>query len=564
MAHITSIRFWSDPGFTEGCIEIPGLNYVLPTASYAPLSMDGWRPAKNALFDKIKIEESFPNLINMSFLEAVFTFEDESEMTFYGWIDNVSILFDDTDHPVTVIDWHIDYWMTYRRNAQFKYGLVRRRSFDGDSTRPPQNPPYVFKEAKRVESLVPDIDNITGKDLLWVMLNVIRTNSDNATERRLVAIPIHLGIGECYVRKGVTVTTTTWKNIVLGLFDEVYGIPPSEIVSVYVSPIAPMSFTGTGTQQDPIAIPSGSSWSVMSKTFENVTDGQTACWLVWHDTYDPATYTWMYSLSQEVKTNDISTYTITDFKGNVVGALPFGFPCQTYTVRIVNTSSAGYLQFRFDGWIGGTEGLTFNIVLPSLDLSSNSWSSYVYSGQKQYDAESHRLANQHALIQGGISTIAGTASGATTGGLMGSLGGPLGTIGGALVGGAGELLGGALTAGLSYAENIRYTDKLLGAMSEYHADQLDNMLIYGDSLDWIWNGRVPSMVELSIDYYSNSQFNHEIAELGYKVAEPTFVCQPLINAGGPLQIENLIVGGNIPARAKDYIRDRFRRGVRLI
>jgi hypothetical protein len=69
---------------------------------------------------------------------------------------------------------------------------------------------------------------------------------------------------------------------------------------------------------------------------------------------------------------------------------------------------------------------------------------------------------------------------------------------------------------------------------------------------------------LEIDEYSQNLYNIEQTILGAKVSEPTENCQPLIAAGGPLQIENLIVGGNIPARAKDHMRDRFRRGVRLI
>lgn len=563
MAHITSIRFWSDPGFTEGCIEIPGLNYVLPTASYVPLSMDGWRPAKNALFDKIKIEESFPNLINMSFLEAVFTFEDESEMTFYGWIDNVSILSDDTDHPVTTIDWHVDYWMTYRRNAQFKYGLVKRRSDSGD--RPPQNPPYRFKRVNDTTELI----DISESTIFWLFINYIYeveliVGQPPVTKRGRACIPVARDYRLIFLKYNneIILNTPNWGQIVSGSFDELYGIPPSNIMSMYLSPIAPSRYIGQGTSSDPIDTePPTDSWGV---DYARSDDTGTYGWLRWIGTEKEETVEWTYTLPTAVNTDDTTTYVITDFKGDSVGTLPYGIQVKDYTVRIVNSATAGYLQIRFGGWEGRSEGLTFNIPLPSMDLSTNSWSNYVYSGQKEFDAESKRIANEHSLIQGGISAVSGGLSGAVTGGLIGSLGGPLGTVGGALVGGVGQMVGGAVSTGLSYAENLRYTDELLGVTAEYHANQLESVLIYGDTLDWIWHGKGPSLVALRIDDYSRQLFVNELSLLGVRVSEPATNCQPLIEAGGPLQIENLIVGGNIPARAKDYIRDRFRRGVRLI
>lgn len=41
-------------------------------------------------------------------------------------------------------------------------------------------------------------------------------------------------------------------------------------------------------------------------------------------------------------------------------------------------------------------------------------------------------------------------------------------------------------------------------------------------------------------------------------------CQSLINAGGPLQISNLSIGGTAPIEAKRYAKQLFERGVKLI
>jgi hypothetical protein len=329
---------------------------------------------------------------------------------------------------------------------------------------------------------------------------------------------------------------------------------------MYLSPIAPFPYIETNNI---IEVASSTGWLPANGKFVPPQDNERGLFM-----WDNVTYSFSQEetvpLATPIETGDVTTYVITDFKGNAIGALPYGFRASEVSRRIINTSTGGYLQVRFHGWAGGLEGMSFNIPLPSFDVSTNSWSAYVYSGQKEYDAESKRLANEHALVQGGISTLSGGMSGAVTGGLMGSLGGPLGTLGGALVGGLGEALGGLAATGLGFAENIRFTDEMIGALNEYHASQLESILIYGDTHDWVWHGKVPSLVSLEIDEYSQNLYNIEQTVLGAKVSEPTENCQPLIAAGGPLQIENLIVGGNIPARAKDHMRDRFRRGVRLI
>jgi hypothetical protein len=41
------------------------------------------------------------------------------------------------------------------------------------------------------------------------------------------------------------------------------------------------------------------------------------------------------------------------------------------------------------------------------------------------------------------------------------------------------------------------------------------------------------------------------------------ICNSLVKAGGPLQIANLIVMGDIPVQAKNYIANKFADGVRI-
>ena len=55
-----------------------------------------------------------------------------------------------------------------------------------------------------------------------------------------------------------------------------------------------------------------------------------------------------------------------------------------------------------------------------------------------------------------------------------------------------------------------------------------------------------------------------MGEFGYQVDIYEVNCQTIINAGGPLQISNLSIGGTAPIEAKRYAKQLFERGVKLI
>lgn len=570
MTNITSLEFWADPGFTEGCVEVPSKAYVLPDPDFVPTRPDGgiWFPSKNALFSSIKLEERFPELLNMSYMRFVMTFNtpiaELRERVFYGWIDDVEVLSDDTAHPVTRVNWHVDYWQTYLAQAEFKYGVVKRRPNTGDI--PIQNPPYRYKFTTSPISLGPDLEfakynqdqRIRDGTVLWLIVNYISNNNPVvyaipvlADERATLTLQMSEG--------GTTYQSLSWSEFITGHLDEMYGLAPVHIMSAYVSLLPPFAYTvhdGDILRPDlPDAIP----W-----TIEKLTNRSLFRWSVL--TERPFERTVIRTFTEpRVYTNDRQEGVITDYYGMPVGKIPWGLGTTSILARIVNTTTGGYVQYWFDGFFGGVEGMTFNVPLPALDVTDNSWSAYVYSGQKEFDANSRRLATEHAFAEGVISTISGTVSNVSTGATIGALGGPMGSMGGALSYGVGNALGGMLSAGLGYQENLRNDRLVLENIASYKANQLETLLIYGDSFDWMWNYQFgPRLYLLELDEYSDTLFTKSLELNGAKVDEPTESCQSLIDIGGPLQIEGLIVGGDIPVQAKRYFRERFRSGVRMI
>ena len=73
-----------------------------------------------------------------------------------------------------------------------------------------------------------------------------------------------------------------------------------------------------------------------------------------------------------------------------------------------------------------------------------------------------------------------------------------------------------------------------------------------------------TLVRLSADAYSQTQRTNDISLYGVHVSEPKTSCQSLIDAGGPVQIDNAVVTGPVPVEAKQYIRQRLAQGVRMI
>ena len=152
------------------------------------------------------------------------------------------------------------------------------------------------------------------------------------------------------------------------------------------------------------------------------------------------------------------------------------------------------------------------------------------------------------------------------GAMAGSVLGPLGMGVGALIGGVTSALGGAITTSANYAyQTGAYADEMTRINDYKAARQTNSLYFVGGGFDCLNNGiEGIHLVKLTFDDYSLTQRENDLELYGATVSEPMESCQSLVNTGGPLQIVNLTVRGDIPVEAKQFFRTRFAKGVRML
>ena len=116
---------------------------------------------------------------------------------------------------------------------------------------------------------------------------------------------------------------------------------------------------------------------------------------------------------------------------------------------------------------------------------------------------------------------------------------------------------------VDYATAGTFNDRLQGASDLLQAKQIDSIITPGGGCDWLYYGRPYQVRAIVPDDYSLERFENDVALNGLNVSEPLADCSALIHGTGPLTIENLVVLGNIPATAKQFIKQKLNDGVRL-
>lgn len=562
---ISQIRFWNDCGFTENCLEVPSKTNTLPSPSLI-ISEDS-NPSKGNLFSQLRLKQPYTTLMNVSYLELTYDMNNGSDLTIYGWVDSVSVESDTSGFPLTVVDWHIDYWRTYLAQAEFGSGMVRRRFHDlgatfGTDSIPPQSYPYRY-----LQCVIDDVRTVYKKNIWWVFFNF--TTSGETSSAFWKCFPVSNASPNQELQFAIgssTGTAPSLNDVIIGRMDERLQVNPDSIGFAFISPFPPSSYTGTGTANDPIRL---TNWSIWYDT----TTGYNAYQSSGNPFYDVQT-NFTSETQTAPETTDTDIYMLMDMMGNIVGTLPWGFAPVGARSRIVCDGTSACLVVKmyentdYDGYefASPAEGLTFTISLPAIPVTSNAWSSYVYSGSRQAEMDARQLQAESQAVSGGISTGTSAISGAVTGALLGSAGGPVGMVGGALVGALASAGTSLISTGANYAyQTGAYADEMQ-AISDYKAShQANNLILNGGSFDCCFNGIEGILiVHMRKDDYSLEQRSNDIILYGANVSEPMESCQDLVDEGGPLQISNLTVTGDIPVEAKTYFRARFSKGVRML
>lgn len=531
MASVT-FSVWRDTGYTEGTLEVPSKTSSLSTPTYTFTDL---HPSRDKLFNETQIPAPYENIYDCSYVRAVVDMNNGDDVTVYGWIDSVTASSDNPNNPMTIVKWHVDYWRTYLSTAVFKGGIVKRRPGDPASfaTVPPMTYPERYRTASKVMSVV------ANSNTWWVIFNATVTLFGKLTLLVMGTFPVN-------IRDLSNSNTFIWGNesgsmsiegavspniddIIRGNVDEVLKLDPSTVAAMWISPIPPFAFvqrTGTtvgdigwGTEDD-------SWWLVKGASYN---DGLSYGYLMRVGEAKPYEVTTAVPNGVSIATHDTRELVVTGFDGEIIARLPWGLSFNTVSTRTIVDSVSAYLEMRFNAntqaILNNAESMTVQVPLIALPLTQNSWSSYVYSGARDVDSQQRANMVTNALL----ST--------------------------ALKGG-----GSAVSAGMTVLESSqqgRLTDMA-------HKNVSNGMTLYGTGFDVLYYGQTPALVALTMDSYSQSQRTNDINLYGVHVDEPMASTQNLINTGGPLQIANLTVTGPIPVEAKNYFRERFAGGVRIV
>ena len=604
-----TVEIWRDTGFTEGSVEVPSKTSSLPSPTFTFTNVN---VARDSLFSTIKLAHAYEDLYDCSYLRITLDMNNGNDVTIYGWIDTVSCASDTAGYPNTVVDWHPDLWRTYIRDARFGAGLVMRRPYGSDC--PPQIYPYRFKDVHTENVIVP------RSNIWWVVFKfvhkqkflatLITTNCigafpidiDNPTASLTVSGPDMTG------PDNVTAKTIPYTMLAAGYFEEFLKLDPGTLVSVFLSPVSPFAVNeSSGTYSGDLAVyraqpmPESSYFGFLVKADSNP-----------FKEYEVTT--------APLTTDDVFTTNITDFMGNTVGAIPWGFTIDTWKYRVVMDANKAYIDLR--GFPKYTEygvtvtetrgtmtpilGTDYTIPLIPMEITENSLGSYNWSGQREAD----RQAIQNQAIMGAMGGIMGMPGDIASGYMFanaGSIGnkqkyqdtinswenkvanfhetgklppGGFSPQQARAVGTARKQLAameaGSMTmmkaaagmSGIGLATTVGSSLISMGmqdpANVKAHAAQTNNLALLGTGFDPFNYGQPITAVTMMPDAYSRNQREQDLTINGAKVSEPRQDITPLIDTGGPLQIMNPVVTGPIPTPAKEYIKQRLESGVRII
>lgn len=519
------------------------------------------------IFTKMKVPVSWFTVMNANYLIADMDINNPSGSSLHikGWIDSIDLISDSENYPQVEIRWHFDYYEMYKSVVTLGYGHIKRRPFNSISDTPIQNYPYRYLEISSTPSI--RLDNaisFSGNQVWWVILNhnVQETIGGNTYTRiRSKTWPIFINGNQCFFYctvvplddplsqtdrkvRGVSLT-----EIMLGEIDELLGIDPDDIISVSLSPFAPSGVIisspqsptgGTGTSADPMT------WSnavALSKT-------AMSAYAYFEATSETRSYTASFT---GVTGTETDRYVLAGMQGEKLLDLPYGMYINGANLQLYNEPDGPYIEVTFrDGSLGNLEGCTVNVPLPSLPVNSNAWSSYVYSGKRDYDIEMRTItSNTNAWRNSG--------GGAATGAMMGAFG-PAGLA----LGVAGGAAGGMITYGV---EMLYTNDEEQKQEDRLAANQPSSLILSSGSLQAAYRGYGLRLWKLTPDSYTLTQISNTRSNSGISVDEILASCETIVKTTLPTgyySIKNLIISGNAPKEAKDYIKKKFDAGVRLL
>ena len=542
---ITKLKMWKDPGYTRGCLEVPpaGSKLLPSTPDYTLPVDETLRPHPGSTLTELHLPLSFSSTFDMSYLYIEAT-DGGGTVKLFGWITSVEQR--STSAESIVLKWDVDWWRSYSGSAVFGKGRMIRTS-DSSKRRPSEFHPVMY-----TPSLIKEISDFYQGTLhqQWCYFRCIRTIG-GVSNAWLFAFPIGADFGP---DGQIPKSGMGLEEIYGGQLDEGLGITSSTITGIWISNIAPDNYPWN-SDENHFTTPSADVSGVQYGAF--LIDELTQ--LIHHDTLD---------LGTTYKSDDLVTYVVTDASGRTIGTLPWGKPFRYIYIQLDIGSVGAYMLLTFttsatyptsDTQITGSEGMQIKIPLINVPLTSNAWTDYNFSGQRDNDIEMAKLQNEEQMWRGiagaGQSTAAGAIGGAMAGGAVGAAGG---AVAGGVTGFTSPLIG--------YGIGELYRDKTQGAIDNYYSKQPNSLLIPAEGPAWYASSNTAKLIALDADSQSASDYAQMIINDGYNCDCPLDAAgsATAIASGGPLKIINFNITGSIPPAAKQSIKYMLESGVRII
>lgn len=545
---ITKLKMWKDPKYTRECVEVPPAgSWKMPSADY--VSSETLRPRKGSTLTAVELPLPYLQIMDMSYLYI----EVEDGVTptpntvkLFGWIISIEEIASSSE--AVRVTWTVDYWRTFSGSAVFGAGTVTRCP-DATYKRPYQTQPRRWVYSKK-EDIYPLGSNPETFPAWYVIVSYndrvydSTTQSFTVTKINTAFWSCGLGAGEGVMINNVLYRAPSLPEVFLGEMKDILGIPPEAINSVFISPVPP--------DQPSITSPSD---------YITHTDSQGLKRFAYlaHAPYQGATYT--HDLATTYTSDDTHKTVLIDPTGAIVYTLPWGMSVSRISISADAGTSAMTIKVSFlsgssednKGTMLASEARMVSIPLINAPVNSNGFASYNFSGQREYDMNVREIQRQEKMI-GGLSNVGMSAIG---GGIAGK---GLGAI-------AGGISSGAALA-LDYHYSGIFNDRLQEETDKLYANQIPSLIQGAGGIAPFTSDTTSVIhwyiVELEADSVSSAEYSQHIANDGYTVEVPVSSASSFITAGGALQIQNLMITGNIPPASKTYIKNILSNGVRIV
>ena len=569
MTTITSLDLCTVPLTEEGVerykISDPVSNHLTSLFNYT----EDLNCSVGRIFNKIKVPVSWITVNAANYIKATMEFNNPSGSTLqiYGWIDAVDPISDTDGYAAVEVKWHFDYWEMYKSSMTFGFGHIKRRPYNGISDTPIQNYQYRYLELPSDDGttfvqLSPKIV-YSAKQVWWVILTYneeITVGGVTTTYIRTISYPVWLEHNQYNVYYKMqdeddsftlkTVQGPSLGHILQGSFDEIFGIDPKDIIGAWLSPLRPQVLGGS---QDPTSGDgsAGNPFYFGGLSGKIVTKGGYSYGLPYYR--GGSFYNYVETTLTSIMSTEENHYVLVGMDGTLLKELPYGMSFSKARLTCVCEVDGPYLELTLrDLSLGNLEGCTVNIPLPGLPINSNAWSSYVYSGQRDYDKDMR-------VVQSNTNAWKSSAGGGAGGAMMGAFG-PAGAAVGIVGGIAGGLIGYGVEMLYTNDEEQRFEDRLA-------ANQPSSLIVSSGSLLTILRGYGITLRRICPDSYSLTQISNTRSNHGVSVDEILSSCDTQIRTTAPTgyyNIQNLIITGAVPKEAKDYVKKKFSSGVKLL